>query len=166
MGNAFLVRVSQSTWKVQWRQTFRWHKWSICRIAFIHTLCASQPLHKPNNSFFEGALPGSGDLGRATLIPHHVTSQEGNHLTKERDRISTSLIHQRSFRPPAIAKGVAFANRIRYITPGKTCTRSSQWQTGPVCSQLACLIRGPWVLETARGYHLTLNQWQTRMHLD
>ena len=114
--------------------------------------------------FFEGALPGSGDLGRATLIPHHITNQEANQLTEERERTTASQLHQRGFRPLTTTKGVVYAPGIRYITPSDTCTCPSWWQTGPICSQLAVPDKRPLGARNSKGLPFTTESMAPTHH--
>ena len=101
----------------------------------------------PKISLFEGALPGSGGLGRAVIRPHqttnHVSHQEAIYPTDQGGKADLTQPNQRDFRSVTTTKGIVTFVGPGYNADGKARVHTSWWQTGSIGSQLAVSDKGP-----------------------
>ena len=122
----------------------------------------------PKISFFEGALPGSGGLGRAVIRPHqttnHVSHQEAIHPTDQGGKADLTRPNQRDFRSVTTTKGIVTFVGPGYNADGKACVHTSWWQTGPICSQLALSDKGPMGIRVNSRLPATLESLASTQH--
>ena len=118
-------------------------------------------------SFLEGALPGSGGLGREVIRLHQITNhanQEALPPTDPGERADLIQHNQRDFRSVTAAKGTITIIRTRYNADRTTCMHTSWWQTGPICFQLVLLDKGPLGTRDSSRVILTLESLASSQH--
>ena len=147
VGSFCLAQSSLSTLEARWKPTLHLQKWCLCHDAITPTtMHVSLLLVGLRISFFEGALPGSGGLGRAVIRLHQTTNHANPGalpFTDPGERVDLTQHNQEDFRSVTAAKGTITIIRTRYNADRATCVHTSWWQTSPICSQLALLDKGP-----------------------
>ena len=138
----------------------------------------------PRVSFFEGALPRKGELGRATTRPNQegttrvlqvtdqeaptrsnqITSQEAIRLTDPGGRADHTRHNQGGFRSVTSAKGIITVTKPGHIANRTACVHTSWWQTSPICSQLALFDKRPMGARDCPGLPVTPESLASTQH--
>ena len=122
----------------------------------------------PRTSFLEGALPGSGGLGRAVTRLHqttnHISHQEAIHHTDQGGKADLTQPNQRGFRSVTTAKGAITVVGPGCYTGGAARVHASWWQTCPIYSQLALSYKGPMGTRDSPRLPVTLESLASMQH--
>ena len=122
----------------------------------------------PKTSYFKGALPGSGGLGRAVIRPHqttnHISHQGAIHPTDQGEKANFTQPNQRGFRSVTTAKQNVTVVGPGYNADRAACVHASWWQIGPICSQLVLSDKGPMGIRVSLRLPATLESLASTQH--